>query len=251
MNPYITHLGDIFPELANLAHELYQKEYFYNKGPKYKEGLHEVTSYAATGLKESTSIFTDDEYFELARRLRDNFNSFDNWEEKKQKLLIDKSVKPSIARFIQNNIIDDYINEITNTLPEFIKKQNITFMIQIADNGKFIPIHSDHERKSSLFYLLTEPAHSTNWYEPNFNFNLFKTRIVSPSDVSLTHTEIIQQGIWYAFNNSAFHSVVNLTDDIKVRVSFLVEFVDLAYKDLLLLLQENNLLTQSINKRII
>ena len=228
MNPYITFLGSILEESVDVINSISDLDY-HDKNPQYFK-------VKQVGTKEDLSI--DDAV--LKTRLLKNINKFARNAQGKR-----------IVDWYQNSLKDQIKQRIYSSLPKFIKEQETSIMVQIASEGVFLPIHKDHERRSSLFYLISGDNYETRWYEPITDFDSYYSHIIDPSFVSQTFSTRLAKNQWYAFNNEAYHSVHKLEDGEEDRVSFLIEFISLGYADLVELLDKNNILTQNINTHII
>ena len=240
-NPYVTNLGDLLPDITGIIKQVYDKKYFWDKNPNYRKINNAIFQYAILGKEYPSGILPDNEIEKLAKITKENVKALTGFDSITVEEISKMPYAPW-ARFVQNHISANYKEKILNLLPEKIKQHKITFMIQIADAGEYIGIHQDHERSSGLFYLLSEPDSETRFYKPNKEIKVCKdSRTVSTYDVDLDHVEVIQKNSWYAFNHLAYHSV-HILDKIKPmnRVSFVIEFVDLPYKELLALIDELN-----------
>lgn len=224
MNPYITEIGPILLELLPIINEVISNNLYYDKKPGYSDNKKTYNDPVASQ--------TDPMMKELNRRVNDNIKAFG-------KELFDNR---EIFTFVQNNINSDKGEEILKVLPEFIERQNITLMVQNSSNGVFLPIHKDHYRKSTMFYLLSGENYETRWYEPNKEFEVFYYQIASPKDVDLTYKTILKTNTWYAFNNDTYHSVHKVADSDEIRSTFLIEFVNLPYVKLIEVLDCNGLI---------
>jgi hypothetical protein len=228
MNNYLTYLGDILPDVTDLIHSIDHNDY-HDKNPGYFQ-VKKVINKDDLTLADAV----------LKTRLLKNINKFAR-----------HSAGKKIVDWYQNSINEDIKEKIYASLPDFIREQNTTVMIQIASQGMFLPIHKDHERRSSLFYLVSGDNYETRWYRPVQEFDSYYSHIIDPSFVEETYKTQLAKSVWYAFNNEEYHSVHKIQDGDEDRVSFLIEFVDMSYQDLLALLDKNKILTQNINKATI
>ena len=237
-NPYLINVGNIFPSITNIIADIYEQKDFWDKNPKFKEIGNQIFGYAIMGHEFPITELPAEQIEDLAQRIRENYKEFS----KSEKGIYDPSTTglPRWARFVQNNIATNKQQQILDLLPDEIKQHKITCMIQIADLGQYMMVHKDHERTSGLFYLLTVPDSETRFYKPKTDFKVYDdVRTVSINDVELDHAETIQQGSWYAFNHSAYHSVHALDQSTPVnRVSFVIEFVDLPFNGLVKLVED-------------
>lgn len=220
MNKYITSIGTLLPDLTKLILSINSDDYF-DKNPKY---------FAVKEVGEKEKLTTADAV--LKTRLLKNINKFARHVHGKK-----------IVDWYQNNIKTSLEIEIKKNLPKFILDQNITFMMQIASQGVFLPIHKDHERKSSLFYLLEGDNYETRWYRQIKKFDNYYSNIIDPACVELDYKICLEKNMWYAFNNDEYHSVHKIHESTDDRISFLIEFVDLKYTDLIDILRQNHILT--------
>lgn len=142
--------------------------------------------------------------------------------------------------FKQNDLTADIAESVLENLPASIKNQRIQLTLQVAGpNGDFITPHKDHVRKCSLFYLFTEPDAYTYWWSKKNDFAEYDHfRYANPDDLQLEHTELIEKGQWYLFNQVEYHSVVGIKGQPVNRISFLIEFADLEADQVLELLGE-------------
>ena len=172
----------------------------------------------------------------LRQKIEDNFNEFG-----------DTKTIDDISSFNPYIIDQEYVDQIKSKLPKFINAENIQLTLNKITNGSFLQVHRDANRKSSLFYLLTEPNVETRWYtlKPEIakKFNSPIIRMFSPYHVDLQHKEVVQSDTWYLFNNVEYHSAHKLNKNESInRASFHIDFIDLTYNQVLELLKDNNCL---------
>jgi hypothetical protein len=160
-----------------------------------------------------------------------------------------------MSKILQYDINDVLLNELYRLLPEFLAQQNIRITYQKVESGTFHQIHQDHDRTSSLFYLLSDPVAETRWYtlrpdsleEFEKNNTMVMTRSVSPSHCNLEYKTVIQKNQWHVFNHSQHHSVHCLPEfDHVERTSFHLDFLDLTYQQLCNLLTDNGIVLTDI-----
>jgi len=136
--------------------------------------------------------------------------------------------------FNQYDIREPYKEQFLNMLPVEVRNICGTVTIQWAKGGDYIQPHRDHHRKCGLFYALSKPDCETRWYQKKFDFKESDTlRFAFPDDLEVVHTEIIQNGSWYLFNNQPFHSVHRLPNVIANRKTFVIDFYDMDYDSVL------------------
>lgn len=237
-NLYLNQLdSDWLHKIGNIVEEMFAQQQYFIKDTKYTKVINAIFSYAVLNGPYPTGILPDDEIEELARRVRENVNEFSNLAGQAYSLAGDD--KPKWTRQTQNLIETNSQQVLLDLLPAKLKEHKITFIFQTQDIGHYLMIHKDHERTSGLFYLLTSAEAETRFYEPKTDFKeLDKARGASINDVDLVHSQVLEKGNWYAFNHKKFHSVhaLDVTKPLN-RSSFIIEFVDLPYDDLMEILQ--------------
>ena len=128
--------------------------------------------------------------------------------------------------------------EIIDCLPEIVKGYDPTPVLQIID-GIGMPPHSDFNRKSSLYYLLTDNNCSTMWFESNGPVSLhehankhgFFYSIADLNNTELKKTVSLDKNTWYIFDNHSFHAIKS-NDGPMLRKGLQIEFDKLLAKDL-------------------
>ncbi len=150
------------------------------------------------------------------------------------------------SRYYRINLSEHMRNSILEclSLPEKLISLEPRIALQVSVGG-LIP-HVDFNRKSSLFYLLTDNHHlfTTTWYKhKNKNVNLldpnelgFRWVAPDPDDLILAAEQQLKYGVWYIFNNHEYHSVFTTSNDKRVSIS--VEF-DITAQELFEILNEN------------
>jgi len=239
INPYIINVGNIFPGITNMFVDIYNQKDFCKKKSSYNDIASQLFAYALQGKEFTPNVNLPDDILEdMVRRIQDNVKEFT-----KVDGVITNSIWGGPARhaiFLQNELSNDMHQQMLDLLPDEMQQHKITFGIQIAGPGQFIMPHQDHERTSTLFYLLTVPDSETRFYKQKKDFKIHHFfRTVSINDVELDHSETIQQGSWYTFNNMAYHSVHALEQSKPInRVSFVIEFIDLPFDRLVKLIED-------------
>lgn len=136
--------------------------------------------------------------------------------------------------FNQYDIKDPYKEQFLNMLPDDIRNICGELTVQWAKGGDYIQPHRDHHRKCGLFYAISKPDCETRWYKKKIDFKESDTlRFAFPDDLEVVHTEIIQNGSWYLFNNQPFHSVHRLPDVVANRKTFVIDFYDMDFDSVL------------------
>jgi hypothetical protein len=240
-NPYITQLdNDWLRKISKIVEEMFVQQQYFVKDTKYTKVINAIFSYAVLNGPYPTGILPDDEIAELTKRIRENVNAFSNLGGQEYSLASNEN--PKWTRQTQNLIETSNQQLLLDLLPAQLREHKITFIFQTQDIGHYLMIHKDHERTSGLFYLLTDADAETRFYEPKTDFKIVdKARSASINDVTLEHSQILQKGNWYAFNHKKFHSVHALDVSRPLnRSSFIIEFVDLPYNDLMEILKEED-----------
>lgn len=141
---------------------------------------------------------------------------------------------PDTLIFNQYDIKEPYREQFKKLLPEGISSVCGEFTVQWAKGGDYIQPHRDHHRKCGLFYAVSKPDCETRWYKKKFDFKEYDSlRFAFPDDLEVVHTEVIQSGSWYLFNNEPYHSVHRLPDVIANRKTFVIDFYDMDFENVL------------------
>lgn len=136
--------------------------------------------------------------------------------------------------FNQYDVKEPYKQQLLDMLPDNIRNICGEITVQWAKGGDYIQPHRDHHRKCGLFYALSKPDCETRWYKKKFDFKESDTlRFAFPDDIEVVHTEVIQSGSWYLFNNQPFHSVHRLPDVVANRKTFVIDFYDMDFDSVL------------------
>jgi hypothetical protein len=142
------------------------------------------------------------------------------------------------TKYSRIELPDELKKEIIDCLPEILKSYNPTPVLQIID-GIGMPPHSDFNRKSSLYYLLTDNNCSTMWFESNGPISLhehankygFFYSIADLNNTKLKKTVSLDKNTWYVFDNYSFHAIKS-NDGPMLRKGLQIEFNELLAKDL-------------------
>jgi hypothetical protein len=128
--------------------------------------------------------------------------------------------------------------EILSSLPDSLKQYNPNPVLQVIEGEGMLP-HTDYTRKSSLYYLITEPNCDTLWYESNGTIDLYKNAIKYGflfSIANIDHIHMVKQTCltnnrWYVFDNYTYHSILSHSGRV-LRKGIQLEFNDLSAMDL-------------------
>ena len=133
------------------------------------------------------------------------------------------------AKFDQCKISDELAGQLDSLLPDSLRQQQHRYTVQFLYDGNQVTPHKDQLRRCSLFYLFTEPNAETTWWIKKEQFKEYDNLRYGDIDkLELAHTETIQKGQWYLFNQEEYHSVQLFPDAPKNRVSVLIEFAELS-----------------------
>ena len=129
-------------------------------------------------------------------------------------------------------------------LPECIQKFNPRLSLQIMYSGAFSQVHRDHDRVTTLFWLITEPTADTRYYflHPRFRYlrYIYQFGTFGPSQCMYQFKRTIQPETWYLFNNAELHSVHNHDPINKgLRLAYTIDFIDIDYETVAKTLTEN------------
>lgn len=118
-------------------------------------------------------------------------------------------------------------------LPTCLQELNPHVAIQSKfETFGIIAPHRDHYRSACLFYLLQGNQEQTIWWEKTEDFEEYNFfRFADVTKIKQTHAEILQEGVWYVFDNQAWHSV-HPTGPVGRRTAVCIEFKDLAASQL-------------------
>lgn len=156
-----------------------------------------------------------------------------DWLKRINKSIVD-AYGPDSLIFNQYDIKEPYREQFKKLLPEEISSICGEFTVQWAKGGNYIQPHRDHHRKCGLFYAVSKPDCETRWYKKKFDFKEYDSlRFAFPDDLEVVHTEVIQSGSWYLFNNELYHSVHRLPDVISNRKTFVIDFYDMDFETVL------------------
>lgn len=170
---------------------------------------------------EGTATLTNEVDTEIAIEIRRRFD----W--------VRKTYGKRLEVFNQYDIPEDKDAKIHSLLPKEIEELNPQVTIQICLGGDAIAPHKDHRKSCSMFYLYTSPDVETRWWEKTQDFIEYEhLRYADPEKIEVVHTEIIQPGKWYIFDNDVYHSFHRLPDTEIKRVTLLLEFCGVSAHDL-------------------
>jgi hypothetical protein len=143
-----------------------------------------------------------------------------------------KELYGNLSFFDQFDLPKDINDEIMAMLPDELKDKKITLTYQHTHRGHFIPPHVDHERCSSLFYVISPPDMKTVWYKRLRDFVIYeKIHHLNPDDLEPVFETVMDQKVWYLINQTECHSAHKLPNIRVDRHVFCIEFVDLKYDE--------------------
>lgn len=132
---------------------------------------------------------------------------------------------------------DDKRAKILSLLPECFNGDEVEVTIQDIYDGDFVMPHIDHKRKSSLFYLFTEPDMETVWYTQTEPFKIYdEFRYPDIDKIARDFTIVMQKDNWYLIDQETWHGAFRLptyTREQLKRVVLVIQFPNLTYKQVL------------------
>ena len=128
--------------------------------------------------------------------------------------------------------------DMIDSLPTSLKQHNPNPILQVIEGEGMLP-HTDYIRKSSLYYLITDPNCDTMWYESNGTVDLHKNAtkygflfsIADIDHVNVSKRVCLASNQWYVFDNYTYHSIKSHNGHI-LRKGIQIEFKDLSANDL-------------------
>jgi hypothetical protein len=220
MNPYITKLNLSLPLAEARIRSMFADM------PKF-------TKQRFAHWKRAKMLGYEDPNFVSNESLSILGNEDLEWLKRINQAIID-AYGPNTLIFDQFNIKQPYKDQFSQMLPPEIRSVCGEFTVQWAKGGDYIQPHRDHHRKCGLFYAISKPDCETRWHKKKVDFSEYDTlRFAFPDDLEVVYKEIIQPGSWYLFNNQPFHSVHRLPDIVANRKSFVIDFYDMSYEEVL------------------
>jgi hypothetical protein len=131
--------------------------------------------------------------------------------------------------FREQELPTELQEKIKSFLPRELKELDPHVVVQskFETNGIIAP-HRDHYRSACLFYLLQGNQEKTVWWEKNDDFEEYSFfRFADVTKIVQAHTEVLQEGSWYVFDNLAWHSV-HPTGPIGRRTAVCIEFKNIS-----------------------
>lgn len=127
--------------------------------------------------------------------------------------------------------------ELQETIKSFLPIDLQNLNPRVAIQSKFekvgvIAPHQDHYRTACLFYLLQGNQEETVWWEKTEEFEEYDFfRFADVTKIKKLHSEIIQEGNWYVFDNQVWHSV-HPSEITGRRTAVCIEFNNLSASEL-------------------
>lgn len=132
---------------------------------------------------------------------------------------------------------DERRSKLLSLLPDYLKNEEVEITIQDIYDGDFVMPHIDHKRKSSLFYLFTEPDMETVWYTQTEPFRLYdEFRYPDIDKITKDFTIVMQKDNWYLIDQETWHGAFRrpeYTREQLKRVVLVIQFPNLTYKQML------------------
>jgi len=240
-NPYLSQVDglgfDVAP-FAKLLDKFVEKD-FRGKYFPYWSDSYKFFNHQSVDLDISDQLKNlSPEVIDLIKsQVKESFDAFGN----------NKS-PDDMGRVFQYNLDSAFEQKLRKMLPACIRNKYIRFTYQKISEGNFHHIHRDHDRPTTLFYLLTDPVAETHWYELTpTSKELFKDKqdiikSLGPTHMFRQYKTVIEPGRWYLFNNDAYHSVHLLPGYDKInRLTFIIDFLEMSYQEVADMLMENGI----------
>lgn len=214
MNPYVTKLTLSMPETERLIRNGFvdTNTHFEEAFPHWKK-----MQIAAFKNEEVENFEGDDEEVEWVRSIYKTYGDL-----------------YAGRRYIetQYNVKEPLKSKILESLPEIFNNIKVSFRAQKFTDGDYMLPHRDHDRTSGLYFVMSPPDFKTRWYNLVGDFQERRLKYAPPENLVMAHSEILQRGSWYLFNNYAHHSVHKITAIPKpTRKTFVIQLDGLKYEE--------------------
>lgn len=219
MNPYLLELSLSLPETERLIRKfIFEKDkHLSQRFPHWKKSKITLKEDPTLSKQESKELLAQEDL---------------NWLSKINESVVKQYGSRPLV-FDQYDVLEPYRQHIIDSLPEKLRTISFNMTAQIAKGGDYIQPHRDHNRKCGLFFSVSAPDCETIWYSKKENFREFDTlRFAFPEDLNVEKRVILQKGNWYLFNNEPFHSVHRLPGKLANRMSFVIDFIDVGFDDI-------------------
>jgi len=213
MNPYVTQLSLSMPETERLIRNGFVNTniHFQEAFPHWKK-----MQIAAFTDRQVEDFEGDAEEVEWVRSIYETYGKLYQG-----------------RRYIetQYNVKEPLHSKIVESLPNVFKDIKISFRAQKFTDGDYMLPHRDHDRTSGLYFVMSPPEFETRWYELVGDFEERRLKYAPPDNLKLAHSEVLQRGSWYLFNNYAHHSVHKIVGIPKpTRKTFVIQLDGLSYE---------------------
>jgi hypothetical protein len=145
------------------------------------------------------------------------------------------------AMFVQSQLPMELQQQLISHLPESLQKLKVMVTIQAKLAGSYsLAPHRDHYRTATIWYLLSGNNETTTFWEETEPFEQYP--FISLGDISklrITERYVLQERVWYMFNNAPWHSVEATEQPIRNRTTLCIEFTGISHTDLCKLYQES------------
>lgn len=199
-----------------------------------KQSFRQAFKLIATGKLDSTVIkYNDLEYTVSEEDLLDLKQRLDNNNPKWY---------DDTAFFFEKPLDKNLQEKIISTLAKELQELNPVASIQTKFSrhgvGTGIPPHRDHNRSTTLWYLLEGPGEETVWWEAVSEFKEYEFwQIADLSKIKKVHRQMLELETWYVFDHQVYHSVVPANDIMK-RSSLCIEFNNITAEELFNLVEK-------------
>lgn len=214
MYPYILKLDLSLPETERLI-----RNGFVDTKTNFEETFPHWKKMQIVAFKDDNGVEGfegDDEEVEWVRGIYDTYGKMYNG-----------------RRYIetQYNVKEPLHSKIIDSLPTIFDNIKMSFKAQKFTDGDYMLPHRDHDRTSGLYFVISPPEFETRWYELDGNFEERKLKYAPPENLKLMHSEVLQRGSWYLFNNRTHHSVHKIVGIPKpTRKTFVIQLDGMAFE---------------------
>ena len=118
---------------------------------------------------------------------------------------------------------------VLKNLPTALTEHKPRITLQIIKSQRNLTPHRDHDRISSIMYVINSNSAKTRWYEAVGEVKMIKTvRSFDPGTLKEIKEMQLEDNHWYIFDHHTIHSVNDYADSTQLRSAFCIEFADLS-----------------------
>jgi hypothetical protein len=211
------------PEVTKLGYRNLRRQSFKQAFKLIAEGKFEDTVIKYNDIEYNVS---KEDLLDLQQRLDSNNK---NWAQ-------------DTAFFVEKELNKELQTKIVSSLDKELQALNPVASIQTKfaryGPGLGLPPHKDHNRTTTLWYLLEGLGEETCWWEATEYFKEYEFwQIADLSKIKQVHRQTLELNTWYVFDHKVYHSVVPI-EDIKKRSSLCIEFNNITAQELFNLVEK-------------